>query len=78
MQASSAWCAPPILRPGVAGTGTISSVTTNHERAFAERPEVYAAWAQLIGAIKPPHPELYASSPVGMRPGEGLSLNRLR
>jgi alkylhydroperoxidase family enzyme len=27
-------------------------VTTNHERAFEERPEVYAAWAQLNGAIK--------------------------
>jgi uncharacterized peroxidase-related enzyme len=27
-------------------------VTTNDERAFAERPEVYAAWAQLSGAIK--------------------------
>jgi alkylhydroperoxidase family enzyme len=25
---------------------------TNYERAFAERPEVYAAWAQLNGAIK--------------------------
>ena len=24
----------------------------NHERAFAERPEVYAAWGQLNGAIK--------------------------
>jgi alkylhydroperoxidase family enzyme len=24
----------------------------NHERAFAERPEVYAAWFQLNGAIK--------------------------
>jgi uncharacterized peroxidase-related enzyme len=27
-------------------------VTTNFERAFAERPEVYAAWVQLNGAIK--------------------------
>ena len=27
-------------------------VTTNFERAFAERPEVYAAWQQLNGAIK--------------------------
>ena len=27
-------------------------VTTNHERAFAERPEVFAAWQQLNGAIK--------------------------
>ena len=27
-------------------------MTTNMERAFAERPEVYAAWAQLNGAIK--------------------------
>jgi alkylhydroperoxidase family enzyme len=27
-------------------------MTTNHERAFAERPEVYAAWGQLNGAIK--------------------------
>jgi alkylhydroperoxidase family enzyme len=25
---------------------------TNYERAFAERPEVYAAWAELNGAIK--------------------------
>jgi alkylhydroperoxidase family enzyme len=25
---------------------------TNYERAFAERPEVYAAWASLNGAIK--------------------------
>jgi alkylhydroperoxidase family enzyme len=25
---------------------------TNYERAFAERPEVYAAWGQLNGAIK--------------------------
>jgi len=25
---------------------------TNHARAFAERPEVYAAWQQLNGAIK--------------------------
>lgn len=25
---------------------------TNYEHAFAERPEVYAAWAQLNGAIK--------------------------
>jgi len=27
-------------------------LTTNHERAFADRPEVYAAWFQLNGAIK--------------------------
>jgi uncharacterized peroxidase-related enzyme len=27
-------------------------MTTNYERAFAERPEVYAAWAGLNGAIK--------------------------
>src|SRR5438309_9514648 len=27
-------------------------MTTNHERAFANRPEVYAAWGQLNGAIK--------------------------
>ena len=27
-------------------------MTTNHERAFADRPEVYAAWGQLNGAIK--------------------------
>jgi alkylhydroperoxidase family enzyme len=27
-------------------------MATNMERAFAERPEVYAAWAQLNGAIK--------------------------
>ncbi|MDX6630306.1 MAG: hypothetical protein QOH00_2552 [Gaiellales bacterium] len=27
-------------------------MTTNFERAFAERPEIYAAWQQLIDAIK--------------------------
>jgi alkylhydroperoxidase family enzyme len=27
-------------------------MTTNHERAFADRPEVYAAWVALNGAIK--------------------------
>ena len=27
-------------------------MTTNHERAFEERPEVYAAWGELNGAIK--------------------------
>ena len=27
-------------------------MTTNHERAFAERPEVYDAWEQLLGSIK--------------------------
>jgi uncharacterized peroxidase-related enzyme len=27
-------------------------MATNYERAFAERPEVYAAWQQLNGAIK--------------------------
>jgi alkylhydroperoxidase family enzyme len=27
-------------------------MATNSERAFAERPEVYAAWGQLLGAIK--------------------------
>jgi alkylhydroperoxidase family enzyme len=27
-------------------------MTTNYERAFAARPEVYAAWGQLNGAIK--------------------------
>ena len=27
-------------------------MTTNYERAFAGRPEVYAAWGQLNGAIK--------------------------
>jgi alkylhydroperoxidase family enzyme len=27
-------------------------VTTNYEHAFEERPEVYAAWQQLNGAIK--------------------------
>jgi len=30
----------------------IPSVTTNYERAFAERPEVYAAWVELNGAVK--------------------------
>jgi alkylhydroperoxidase family enzyme len=29
-------------------------VTTNFERAFEQRPDVYAAWVQLIGAIKEP------------------------
>ncbi len=29
-----------------------SEVATNFERAFAERPEVFAAWQQLNGAIK--------------------------
>lgn len=29
-----------------------SSMTTNYERAFAERPEVYGAWGQLNGVIK--------------------------
>ena len=28
------------------------TVTTNYERAFEARPDVYAAWAQLNGAIK--------------------------
>jgi alkylhydroperoxidase family enzyme len=27
-------------------------MTANYERAFSERPEVYAAWGQLNGAIK--------------------------
>ena len=27
-------------------------MATNHERAFADRPEVYAAWFRLNGAIK--------------------------
>jgi uncharacterized peroxidase-related enzyme len=27
-------------------------VATNYERAFAERPDVYAAWGGLLGAIK--------------------------
>ncbi len=27
-------------------------MTTNYERAFEARPEVYAAWAELLGAIK--------------------------
>lgn len=27
-------------------------MTTNYERAFADRPEVYAAWAELNGSIK--------------------------
>jgi uncharacterized peroxidase-related enzyme len=30
----------------------MSSVPTNYERAFAERPEVLAAWVQLNSAIK--------------------------
>jgi uncharacterized peroxidase-related enzyme len=29
-----------------------ADMTTNYERAFANRPEIYAAWAQLNGAIK--------------------------
>jgi alkylhydroperoxidase family enzyme len=28
------------------------AMTTNYERAFAERPKVYAAWGELNGAIK--------------------------
>ena len=27
-------------------------MATNYEKAFAARPEVYDAWAQLIGAVK--------------------------
>ncbi len=27
-------------------------MTTNHERAFSERPDVYAAWGERAGAIK--------------------------
>jgi alkylhydroperoxidase family enzyme len=27
-------------------------VTANYEQAFAQRPDVYAAWQQLLGAIK--------------------------
>jgi alkylhydroperoxidase family enzyme len=27
-------------------------VATNYERAFAERPDVYAAWGKLLGTIK--------------------------
>jgi uncharacterized peroxidase-related enzyme len=27
-------------------------MTTNYERAFGERPDVYAAWRELVGAIK--------------------------
>ncbi len=27
-------------------------MTTNHERAFAEHPEAYAAWRQLVTAVK--------------------------
>jgi alkylhydroperoxidase family enzyme len=27
-------------------------VATNYERAFADRPDVYAAWGELLGAIK--------------------------
>jgi alkylhydroperoxidase family enzyme len=30
----------------------MGTVPTNYERAFAPRPEVYAAWAELNGAIK--------------------------
>jgi uncharacterized peroxidase-related enzyme len=29
-----------------------ASVTTNYERAFADRPDVYAAWGELLAAIK--------------------------
>ena len=32
--------------------GRIQLVSTNYERAFAERPDVYAAWGELLGAIK--------------------------
>ena len=40
---------------GLAGDsecGAQCDMTTNYERAFEDRPEVYAAWAQLNGAIK--------------------------
>lgn len=30
----------------------MSAMTTKYERAFAERPEVYAAWVQLNTAVK--------------------------
>jgi uncharacterized peroxidase-related enzyme len=30
----------------------MEAMTTNYERAFEQRPEVYAAWQQLNGAIK--------------------------
>jgi alkylhydroperoxidase family enzyme len=30
----------------------VTSGPTNYERAFAERPDVYAAWSELNGAIK--------------------------
>jgi hypothetical protein len=29
-----------------------SPTTTNYERAFDERPDVYSAWGRLLGAIK--------------------------
>ena len=32
--------------------GRMRAMPTNFERAFAARPEVYAAWAELNGAIK--------------------------
>src|SRR6185437_16003592 len=32
--------------------GTILRMPTNYEQAFAERPEVLAAWGELNGAIK--------------------------
>ena len=32
--------------------GQNPAMTTNYERAFAKRPGVYAAWEQLLGAIK--------------------------
>jgi len=35
-----------------AGAATITSVPRNYELAFSERPEVYAAWGQLNGAVK--------------------------
>src|SRR5512132_3226944 len=28
------------------------AVSTNYKRAFDERPDVYAAWGELLGAIK--------------------------
>jgi len=31
---------------------SLLAMPTNFERAFAERPEVYAAWGQLNGAVK--------------------------
>ena len=33
-------------------SASVGAPVTNHARAFAHRPAVYSAWAELLGAIK--------------------------